>query len=128
MMSDRRLLSSLEEELKIYETLSDGWDGPRSKAPTPRAIETTGKFLRKLYRERYPLPTVLLAADGEISMCWEKKKVFIEVDVGDDSTLTCYAEVGESPLILKDDIPFEKEIPKNIAYALDVLVAGVNKV
>ncbi|PPD56986.1 MAG: hypothetical protein CTY10_01195 [Methylotenera sp.] len=79
----------LKKQILSYSTLSDGWDGVGSLKPTQDAINTAEKFI-ELLPSGIPLPTPMLASDGEIGFYWDTESAYADLHLEEGGLISLY--------------------------------------
>lgn len=71
---------SLIKRLEAWSTLSDGWDGERSKTPAPEAIQLATHLIDLLPSDR-PLPKPMMSSEGVIGLYWDLADRYVDVEI-----------------------------------------------
>lgn len=96
-------MQRLRRELESYKSLKEGWDGYCAEPANQHSIMDARVFLSSL-PESLPVPSPMLASDGEVSLFWETGKGYLEASFPGDST---YHYIFNAPGIRvgADDLP-----------------------
>ncbi len=80
---------TVENELRGYLHLEEGWNGANSVAPPELAVENAVLFL-----SRFPYdltqPTPMVAADGEVGLYWRYQGAYVELEFTGDGIMFGY--------------------------------------
>jgi hypothetical protein len=87
--------ADLRASLEGYSRLEDGWDGPRSKAPSSRSIEIAELLLDRL-PDALPSPKAMLSANGEVGFYWNLSNMFADLVIEDDHTVSLFIRAKDS--------------------------------
>lgn len=115
--------SALRSCLDVYSRLSDGWDGPESKAPTARSIEAIEALVDRL-PSSLPIPTAMLSRTGEVGLYWDVPNAFADLVVDDDRVFSVFVREKGSGVeefaedLVADEVSTEKldELFASIAF------------
>lgn len=99
----RSAWAGLENTIKSWRSLPQGWDGDGGSAPTSRTIFNAILFLKALQSYGAPLPIIGVAGDGEIELKWVKAERFASTSFLSDGHLVAYIEVIGSEVPLEID-------------------------
>lgn len=78
-------MQKLRRELDSYKSLKEGWDGYCAELANRDSIMDARVFLSSL-PDSPPVPSPMLASDGEVSLFWETSKGYLEASFPGDST------------------------------------------
>ncbi|UDU81223.1 hypothetical protein [Pseudomonas sp. HN2-3] len=96
-------MQKLRRKLDSYKSLKEGWDGYCAEPANRDSIVDARVFLSSL-PENLPVPSPMLASDGEVSLFWETSDGYLEASFPGDGT---YHYIFNAPGIRvgADDIP-----------------------
>ena len=107
---------TVEDELRGYFRLEEGWGGVNSVAVPALAVENAVSFL---YRFTYDLkqPTPMVAADGEVGLYWRHQSAYVELEFAGDGIMFGYGCDLNGNEAFIDDVSLDshEEIEKAIA-------------
>ena len=88
-------LAAVREEIEAYEGLSDGWDGPSSKAPSKDSVELAKDMLEQL-PQALPIPKSMLSPSGEIGLYWNLSHRFADIVLEESGTLSVFIRAKDN--------------------------------
>ena len=97
----------LRQELEDAMSLEDGWDGPRTKAPSEEAISAAMTFVESIPNGFF-LPEVSIGTDGEVNVGWRDEDHFVDVSFYDDTGGSVFVRVGDSKARMAGVFDFAK--------------------
>lgn len=97
------------DEILSYRSLTDGWDGSSSVAPTPAAINDALSFFKHLLPPNAPLPEPTVAADGEVGLFWSGPGIYVDIGFRGNGEISYYARVNGA--IEKGRAPLARHLP-----------------
>jgi hypothetical protein len=77
---------SAVKKLERLGDLREGWDSHGGRPLRAEAKNATVRAIGFLHRTRLPIPGVVLASDGGVSLEWRSRGKELEVEVGEDGT------------------------------------------
>lgn len=80
----------LIKQILSYALLDKGWDGEGSLKPNQEAIEYAQAFIEML-PSGIPLPTPMLASDGEIGFYWDTESAYADLHLENQGTISLYS-------------------------------------
>lgn len=101
-------ISALRSCLEGYLRLSDGWDGPESKAPSASAIEIIETVLDRLPNS-LAIPAAMLSRDGEVGLYWDSPSAFADIVLEGDRVFSFFIRDKSSGLeAFTEDLPADE--------------------
>lgn len=82
-------VAAVECELADYASLSDGWDGDESVAPSSFSLAQARLLLGHL-PGGIPFPQPMLSSEGEVGFYWNSKVAFADLSIKPDGTFSLY--------------------------------------
>lgn len=106
---------TVENELRGYLRLEEGWDGVNSVAPSELAVENAVLFLYR-FPDALTQPIPMVAADGDVGLYWRHQNAYVELEFAGDGMMFGYARDFNGKETFIDDVSLDsvKKIEKII--------------
>ncbi|NTG19404.1 hypothetical protein G6L00_03035 [Agrobacterium rhizogenes] len=112
-----RFFESLRE-IDGYQTLSAGWDGPSSLAPSRTLIAAAKGFLGALPDTVAP-PEASVSADGSVSWFWDTDEIYATVSFSHPGRYAYFAKNKDTGYKVKDVVESDlSSVPLELLEAL----------
>lgn len=74
-----------------YRMLTNGWDGPDSRAPHPEHL-TLATLLFKNWPADLPVPSAMISADGTVGMYWPSlEHLYLDAEYDEQGLMSVFA-------------------------------------
>jgi len=114
---------AIEEELKSYLRLEEGWDGVGSVAPSEYAVKNAILFIHR-FPDTISGPTPMVAADGEVGLYWRHKGAYVEIAFTADGMMFGYGrDLNGSEVFIDDLLANSDEKVRNAIAAVSRILA-----
>jgi hypothetical protein len=113
---------TVENELREYMWLEEGWGGINSIAPSQIAIENALSFIHR-FPDTLTQPTPMIAADGEVGLYWRHQSAYVEVEFAGDGMMFGYGCDFHGNEAFIDDLSVDshEEMEKAIEIVSDIV-------
>jgi hypothetical protein len=114
---------TVENELREYLWLEEGWDGVRSVPAPASAVENAISFLHR-FPDTLMQPTPMVASDGEVGLYWRYQGAYVELEFAGDGMMFGYGRDLNGKELLIDDVSLDStEGMENAIATLTRIVA-----
>ncbi len=84
-------LTALFSEIDQYAVLPQGWDGPRSNAPSERSITAARNFV-EAFPAGLPLPIPMISSSGEVGFYWNEDGGYADMSFDSDGVGSFFSQ------------------------------------
>jgi len=103
--------------LRSYRSFENDWDGYGGQIPSDQTIEDSIKFI-KLLPTNVLLPYAGLSGDGEISLFWDKNKIFIDIGFRGNGQYSYYARLANGKEYFGSNLQLSSDLPSDLISIL----------
>ena len=94
---------AVEDELREYLRLEEGWSGVNSVPAPVSAVENAVSFLYR-FSDVLKQPTPMVAADGEVGLYWQYQSAYVELEFAGDGMMFGYGRDLKANELFVDDV------------------------